>query len=65
VLTDAGFEVLKQAAPGHVRAVRRLLIDVLTPEERDAVASGLGRVRDRILEQAECPGVTTTVSSRS
>jgi DNA-binding MarR family transcriptional regulator len=43
VLTDAGFEVLSQAAPGHVRAVRKLLIDVLTPDKHDAVASGLGR----------------------
>lgn len=51
VLTDAGFEVLERAAPGHVNAVRELLIDVLTPEELAAVSSGLGRVRDRILEQ--------------
>jgi DNA-binding MarR family transcriptional regulator len=51
VLTDAGFEVLKRAAPGHVGAVRDLLIDVLTPEELAAVSRGLGRVRDRILDQ--------------
>jgi DNA-binding MarR family transcriptional regulator len=57
VLTDAGYDVLKQAAPGHVRAVRNLLIDVLTPDERTAVASGLGRVRDRILAaQGQCAG---------
>jgi DNA-binding MarR family transcriptional regulator len=51
VLTDAGFEVLKRAAPGHVNTVRELLIDVLTPEELEAVSNGLGRVRDRIVEQ--------------
>lgn len=62
VLTDAGFEVLKQAAPGHVNAVRKLLIDVLTPDELEAVASGLGRVRDRILDQGEYPGVTAALS---
>lgn len=61
VLTDAGFEVLERAAPGHVRAVRRLLIDVLTPDELGAVASGLGRVRDRILAQGEYPGVTAAL----
>ena len=55
VLTDAGYEVLKQAAPGHVRAVRELLIDVLSEDEVSAVASGLGRVRDRILAQGQCP----------
>jgi DNA-binding MarR family transcriptional regulator len=51
VLTDAGFEVLRRAAPGHVNTVRELLIDVLTPEELEAVSNGLGRVRDRIVEQ--------------
>ena len=30
VLTDAGFAALKQAAPGHVAAVRELLLDRLT-----------------------------------
>ncbi|GAA3142403.1 MarR family transcriptional regulator [Planomonospora alba] len=33
VLTDAGFEVLEAAAPGHVEAVRRCLFDRLTPEQ--------------------------------
>ena len=51
VLTDAGFEVLKRAAPGHVGGVRELLIDVLTPEELEAMSRGLKRVRDRIVEQ--------------
>jgi len=30
VLTDAGFAALEQAAPGHVAAVRELLLDRLT-----------------------------------
>ena len=33
VLTDDGFAALAEAAPGHVAAVRRLLIDRLTPEQ--------------------------------
>lgn len=33
VLTDEGFSALEQAAPGHVEAVRRLLIDKLTPAQ--------------------------------
>jgi DNA-binding MarR family transcriptional regulator len=33
VLTDAGMAVLEAAAPGHVREARRLVIDVLTPEQ--------------------------------
>lgn len=32
-LTDEGFAVLEAAAPGHVEQVRRVLIDVLTPEQ--------------------------------
>jgi DNA-binding MarR family transcriptional regulator len=50
VLTDAGWTALESAAPGHVAAVRELLIDVLTPDELTAVADGLGRVRDRMLK---------------
>jgi DNA-binding MarR family transcriptional regulator len=53
VLTEAGWDVLKQAAPGHVAAVRELLIDVLTPQELTVLANGLGRVRDRMLGQSE------------
>ena len=48
-LTEAGFGALAAAAPGHVRTVRRHLIDRLTPEQveqlRDigkAVLAGLG-----------------------
>ncbi len=47
-LTDRGMEVLRQAAPGHVAAVRAALIDVLTPEQRDQIAQGLGEVSRRL-----------------
>ena len=33
VLTDAGFDVLVAAAPGHVEGVRQHLFDPLTPEQ--------------------------------
>ncbi|QKV97623.1 MarR family transcriptional regulator [Streptomyces sp. NA02950] len=33
VLTDKGFEVLKQTAPGHVAAVRTAIFDRLSPEQ--------------------------------
>lgn len=48
ILTDEGWDKLRNAAPGHVAAVRDLLIDVLTPEEVTALADGLGRARDRM-----------------
>ncbi|MEV3936689.1 MarR family transcriptional regulator [Glycomyces sp. NPDC049804] len=52
-ITPEGRATLERAAPGHVQAVRDVLIDVLTPEERDAIATGLGRVRDRIAERKQ------------
>jgi DNA-binding MarR family transcriptional regulator len=33
VLTEPGWQKVVETAPGHVAAVRRLLIDTLTPEE--------------------------------
>jgi DNA-binding MarR family transcriptional regulator len=47
-LTDKGMDVLRAAAPGHVQAVRDALIDVLTPEQRDHIAAGLGEVSRRL-----------------
>jgi DNA-binding MarR family transcriptional regulator len=35
VLTDEGYAKLVEAAPGHVREVRRLVIDALSPEQLD------------------------------
>lgn len=36
-LTAAGQRKLEEAAPGHVREVRRLVVDVLTPEQLTAL----------------------------
>lgn len=51
VLTPAGKRLLERAAPGHVALVRELLVDVLTPEQRAAIADGLGEVSRRMLER--------------
>lgn len=52
VLTDAGFEVLKSAAPTHVEGVRRHLFDQLTPEQ----AAQLGAVSRTIADHiSQCP----------
>ncbi len=45
VLTPAGFEFLKSIAPGHVAAVRRIMIDAIPPD--DLVA--MGRACEAIL----------------
>lgn len=47
-LTGAGRLRLARAAPGHVAAVRELLIDVLTADQLAAVADGLGEVARRL-----------------
>ncbi len=39
VLTDDGRAALERAAPGHVREVRRLLIDRLSAQERETLRS--------------------------
>ncbi|MFI6328880.1 MarR family winged helix-turn-helix transcriptional regulator [Micromonospora chersina] len=48
VLTPAGRAAIEAAAPGHVAAVRRHLIDLLTPDEIDALGALTQRVVDRL-----------------
>jgi DNA-binding MarR family transcriptional regulator len=45
VLTDEGWEKVKATAPGHVMAVRELLVDTLTDEE----FAQLGALSEKIL----------------
>ncbi|HLH84594.1 MAG TPA: MarR family winged helix-turn-helix transcriptional regulator, partial [Trebonia sp.] len=45
VLTADGWAKLAETAPGHVAAVRGLLVDVLTPEE----LRSLGAISSRVL----------------
>ena len=44
VLTDAGYERLRDAAPIHLRGVREHVVDLLTAEEVQVLATALGRV---------------------
>ncbi|MFE2940550.1 MarR family winged helix-turn-helix transcriptional regulator [Streptomyces sp. NPDC059255] len=50
VLTDAGRERLRAAAPGHVALVRELFIDVLDGDQLAALAGSLGTVGRRLRE---------------
>ncbi|WP_330294997.1 MarR family winged helix-turn-helix transcriptional regulator [Streptomyces sp. NBC_00503] len=52
VLTETGRARLAEAAPGHVAKVREVLVDVLTPEQLDVLADGLGEVSRRLREQS-------------
>ena len=46
-ITSAGRAAIEQAAPGHVRAVRRLMFDALNEEERAALAAVIDKLLAR------------------
>ena len=48
VLTDAGWDVVRSVAPGHVDAVRAALFDPLTAEQTASLAEVLETVVDRL-----------------
>ena len=48
VLTDAGWDVVRQAAPGHVEAVREALFDPLSPEQTRVLREALEQVLERL-----------------
>lgn len=43
-LTTKGFDLLKTAAPSHLESVRRLMIDLLSPAEIKAFATGFKKI---------------------
>lgn len=52
VLTDAGFDVLRSAAPLHVESVRRYVIDGLSPEQIDQLRVIGETIIKRVAESA-------------
>ncbi|RNI06090.1 MULTISPECIES: MarR family winged helix-turn-helix transcriptional regulator [Micromonospora] len=56
VLTPAGRQAVEAAAPGHVAAVRRHLIDRLTPAEVAALGTLSQRVIDHLTGHPEAEG---------
>lgn len=53
ILTEVGLATLAAAAPGHVRHVRSLVVDVLTPEQ----LRRMGRDAARIMARIDTSGV--------
>ena len=49
-LTPAGHQAFAEAAPGHLETVRSVLIDLPTPQEREAVLSISHKVAPRVHE---------------
>lgn len=50
VLTERGMEVLREAAPTHVRGVRELLVDLVGEEDFAAVGRVFNAVSDQLVE---------------
>jgi DNA-binding MarR family transcriptional regulator len=58
VVTPAGRRAIEAAAPGHVRAVRRLFVDALTDQQLEVLAEAARRVVAAIdRESSPCEGV--------
>lgn len=55
-LTDAGFDALAEAAPGHVAAVRAHLFDKLSDEQVRQLRDILGPVLADLRGMGRCPG---------
>ncbi len=60
-LTDAGWEVVVAAAPGHVEAVRHYVIDALTPEQLEQLRD----IGDALLGRLDPKGHMTRPAERS
>ena len=54
VITRRGRAAIEQAAPGHVETVRRLVFDVLSPAEVDALAMIIEKALAELDHPAEC-----------
>jgi DNA-binding MarR family transcriptional regulator len=52
VLTEKGWEVVKETAPGHVRAVRENLFDLLSPEQLKVLGEVFETVRAHLDSEA-------------
>jgi DNA-binding MarR family transcriptional regulator len=48
VLTDAGWDVVRKVAPGHVDAVREAMFDPLTPQQTRALEEALQAIVERL-----------------
>jgi DNA-binding MarR family transcriptional regulator len=54
ILTDAGWDLVVAAAPGHVAAVRKYVIDGLSGDQITALRSVASHVTERIQASGDC-----------
>jgi DNA-binding MarR family transcriptional regulator len=55
VLSETGWEVLREAAPEHVEFVRKAFLDALGPGAMAELTASLERVYDRLVEHGSLP----------
>ena len=65
VLTDEGYRKLRAAGPIHFREVRRLVFDVLTPEEVKAMRQVAGRINGGLLGETNLGPLARRTRERS
>ena len=59
-LTEAGWQKIRESAPGHLRAVRANVIDALTPDQ----ITQLGEITDAILHRLDPDGARAALYQR-
>ncbi|MFI9388280.1 MarR family winged helix-turn-helix transcriptional regulator [Kutzneria sp. NPDC052558] len=52
VLTEAGWQKLREAAPGHAAMVRELFVDGMSREQFDALADGVAALHENLHDRA-------------
>ena len=64
-LTDDGYRKLMATGPIHLREVRRLVFDVLTPEEVKALKQVTGRINAGLLDETALGQLARRLRERS
>lgn len=57
VITEGGWAMIRSAAPAHVEDVRALFLDLMTPEQLDAVGTAMALVAEKLRQS---PGTGCT-----
>jgi DNA-binding MarR family transcriptional regulator len=52
-MTPKGMELLKKAAPHHLESVRRLMIDILNPNEIKAIGTAFNKIAENLANSAD------------
>jgi DNA-binding MarR family transcriptional regulator len=64
-LTDEGYRKLMATGPIHLREVRRLVFDVLTPEEVKALRQVTGRINSGLLSEIDLGSLAPRTGARA